>query len=58
MTCLGLTLPMRTASMLRVSEYDAMVGTYVEQAEDEYFGKEWMDHFAASQLLDAKYKKV
>jgi hypothetical protein len=35
-----------------------MVGTYVDQAEDEYFGEDWMDHFAASQILDAKYEKV
>ncbi len=35
MTWLGLTLPMHTATMLRVSEYDAMVGTYMDQAEDE-----------------------
>ncbi len=32
--------------------------TYVDQAEDEYFGEDWMDHFAASQILDAKYERV
>ena len=57
MTWLDLSLPMRIASMLRTNKYDAMVGTYVDQAEDEYFGEDWMNHFAASQILDAKHEK-
>ncbi len=57
MTWLGLSLPMSTVAMPRTSEYDAMVGMYVDQAEYEYFGKDWVDNFAVSQILDTKYEK-
>ena len=58
MTWLGLELPMRTRQQLRREDYDAMVGTYVDQEEDEFMGEDWLDAFTTSQILDAKYDKV
>ena len=38
MAWLGLELPMQTREQLRLKDYDAMVGTYIDQEEDDFMG--------------------
>ena len=57
MSWLGILVPMRTRDT-NDDNYDAMVGTYVTQEEDEYMGDNWLDNYATSQILDAKYDAV
>ena len=57
MSWLGILVPMRTRDTNN-DNYDAMVGTYLTQEEDEYMGDDWLDSYATSQILDAKYDAI
>ena len=55
---LGLTVPMRHANDLMEEDFHAMAESFLVQQEDEDFGEDWLENYATSPVLDAKYEKV
>ena len=53
------TLPMREPWKIDNREFLAMADSYAVQTEDEEtFGPDWLDNYAAEAILDAKYEKL
>ena len=51
-------LPMREANKLNNAKYLAMADAYTMQTEEEDFGEDWLDSYATTEILDAKYDKA
>ncbi|KAL7502241.1 hypothetical protein ACHAXN_000250, partial [Cyclotella atomus] len=52
------TLPLRpTGAGLKAEDFDAMVDAFHIQVENELFGEDWLESFAAT-MLDAKYEFI
>ena len=50
-------VPMKEAHKLYNTKYLAMVDAYVMQVEEADVGKDWLDSYATTEILDAKYEK-
>ena len=58
MTWLENTLAMREPWKLDNKEYVAMAESIHISQEDDIFGEDWLDSYAATSILEAKYEKV
>ena len=52
------TLPMREPWKLNNKEYVVMAESIHISQEDDMFGEDWLDSYAAISILEAKYEKV
>ena len=46
---------MREAHKLNNAKYLAMADAYIMQTEEEDFREDWLDRYATTEILDAKY---
>ena len=51
-------VPMKEAHKLYNTKYLAMVDAYVMQVEEADVGKDWLDSYATTEILDAKYENA
>ena len=51
-------LPMREPHKVNNSEYLVMADAYVIQTEEEELGEDWLDSYATTDILDARYEKA
>ena len=49
---------MREAHTLKNAEYLAIADAYILQTEEEDFGEDWLDSYATTEILGAKYDKA
>ena len=55
MSWFGLTVPLRNANELFQEDYNQMAEAMLVQDEDDYFGEDWLDSYAATTVMDSKY---
>ena len=51
-------LPMREPHKVNNTEYLAMADAYIIQTEEEELGDDWLDSYATTEILDARYEKA
>ena len=54
----GNTIKMREPWDLNNQEFLHMADSFFLQQEDDMFGQDWLDSYAAERILDAKYEKL
>ena len=54
----GNTIKMREPWDLNNQEFLHMADSFFLQQEDDLFGEDWLDSYAAERILDAKYEKL